>query len=195
MADTIVPFGKYKGQPVEAMAADKQYLDWLTAQPWFREKFQNIYTLVVNNLQEPTETPEHNKLQALFLDDAFRRRFLTKIHGDRVTAEGDSFAQFESEGFDVRVFLELKKGSCPECHVEIKPSIGDDYPAVLRQINRARTSTRQLAHSWKPVYETVYAQHPALFIEKYTGVGATEEQFIQIFESAGIHVIFLDEMY
>jgi len=26
----IVPFGKYKGQPIEALAQDKPYLDWLS---------------------------------------------------------------------------------------------------------------------------------------------------------------------
>jgi uncharacterized protein (DUF3820 family) len=32
MSGEIVPFGKYKGKPVEAMAEDRQYVDWLTAQ-------------------------------------------------------------------------------------------------------------------------------------------------------------------
>jgi uncharacterized protein (DUF3820 family) len=32
---SIVPFGKYKGQPVEALAQDRSYLDWLQTQNWF----------------------------------------------------------------------------------------------------------------------------------------------------------------
>lgn len=32
---SIVPFGKYKGQSVEAMIADGSYCEWLLAQPWF----------------------------------------------------------------------------------------------------------------------------------------------------------------
>jgi len=28
----IVPFGKYKGQPVDVLAADHAYCDWLTSQ-------------------------------------------------------------------------------------------------------------------------------------------------------------------
>lgn len=67
----IVPFGKYKGQPVEALVHDRQYVEWLTAQPWFKEKFQPIYNLVINNFGEPSETPEHNAMQALFLDDEY----------------------------------------------------------------------------------------------------------------------------
>ena len=44
----IVPFGKYKGQPVEVLAGDRAYCDWLTGQAWFRERYGNVYTLIVN---------------------------------------------------------------------------------------------------------------------------------------------------
>jgi hypothetical protein len=75
----IVPFGKYKGQPVEVLANDRGYLDWLTAQAWFRERYAGIYTLIVNNFGEPTETPEHNALQARFLDEDFCRGLLAAL--------------------------------------------------------------------------------------------------------------------
>lgn len=68
MSGEIIPFGKYKGQPIEAAVQDRQYVDWLTAQPWFKERFGNLYTLIVNNFQEPAETPVHNALQAKFLN-------------------------------------------------------------------------------------------------------------------------------
>ena len=29
MSDDIVPFGKYKGQPVESLLADQDYMRWL----------------------------------------------------------------------------------------------------------------------------------------------------------------------
>jgi hypothetical protein len=54
------------------MAADESYVQWLLAQDWVKAKYGNFYTLIVNNFTEPDETPEHNALQALFLDDAFR---------------------------------------------------------------------------------------------------------------------------
>jgi len=55
----LVPFGKYKEQALEVVAQDKGYVEWLTAQPWFREKFASLYTVIINNFQEPSETPEH----------------------------------------------------------------------------------------------------------------------------------------
>jgi hypothetical protein len=57
-----------------------------------------------------------------------------------------------------------------ERRIEIKPSVGDDYPAILRQM-RANESN-------------------VLFLETYTGIGATEQQFIQTFDLSNINVVF-----
>src|SRR5262245_15525954 len=76
MVDTLVPFGKYKGQPVEVLAADPEYCDWLTGQDWFRDRYAAIHTLVINHFGAPSETPEHNALQACFLDRSWVERFV-----------------------------------------------------------------------------------------------------------------------
>lgn len=67
-AADIVPFGKYKGRPVVDLISDRSYTDWLAAQPWFREKYGTVYNLIVHTGAEPQDTPEHNALQAQFLD-------------------------------------------------------------------------------------------------------------------------------
>ncbi len=74
MTTDLVPIGKYKGQPVTALAQDRSYCDWLTQQSWFVQKFPELHTLIINNFGEPTETPEHNRLQLRFLDKDFRLR-------------------------------------------------------------------------------------------------------------------------
>jgi hypothetical protein len=69
---TVIPFGKYRGQPVEALMADASYCEWLMAQPWFRERYASLVTIIVNGGVAPdADTPEHNRLQALFLDGEF----------------------------------------------------------------------------------------------------------------------------
>lgn len=100
MSGEIIPFGKYKGKPIEALTQDREYVDWLTAQPWFRERFANFYTLIVNQTGEPSETPEHNKLQTLFLGAAFRCGFLQFAFP---SWSAESSVSFEVSGFDVRV--------------------------------------------------------------------------------------------
>lgn len=70
MGAEIVPFGKYKGQPVTALAADSDYCEWLMSQPWFRDRWPNVYNVVINYGAEPQDSPEHNQMQAAFLDEA-----------------------------------------------------------------------------------------------------------------------------
>lgn len=76
----LVPFGKYKGQPVAVMQNDTQYCEWLSTQDWFRERYANVYNqVIINNFTEPTETPEHNRLQMKFLDDNFCLSLMNKV--------------------------------------------------------------------------------------------------------------------
>jgi len=62
--------------------------------------------------------------------------------------------------------------------IEIKPTVGDDYPTVLRQMLAGKVRY--------------------LFLEDYTGTGATRNQFIDIFAASGRTVVFkedVDEQY
>jgi hypothetical protein len=78
----IVPFGKYRGQPVEALAQDREYCEWLSQQDWVRTRYPTIRTLIINHFGEPEETPEHNALEALFVEEDFRRRFVLHVRVD-----------------------------------------------------------------------------------------------------------------
>lgn len=71
MDNDIVPFGKYKGQPIEVLSNDRQYCEWLMSQGNFLDRYSGIKTLIINNFKEPEDTPEHNKIQALFIKDSF----------------------------------------------------------------------------------------------------------------------------
>ncbi len=65
----LVPFGKYKGQPMIELLKDIEYLNWCKQQPKMIEKYPFVLNICVNH-QLPTQhskTPEHNKLQNLFL--------------------------------------------------------------------------------------------------------------------------------
>ena len=62
--NAVVPFGKYKGQPMEQLAADPEYCEWLSGQSLVVERYAHIHTLIINNFGDPSETPEHNRLQS-----------------------------------------------------------------------------------------------------------------------------------
>jgi hypothetical protein len=243
----IIPFGKYKGQPVDLLAQDPQYCEWLSQQDWFRTRYPAIHTLIINHFGQPEETPEHNALQALFVDEGFRRRFVLHVLGgqeriydsvlkarnstiarlqnkieeytkdefykdripkledkiprlERALPEIEISAEFEVDGMDVVIkYSPTIKGleqdlwdeihatvqlSSPfwerEIYVECKPSVGDDYPAILRQISAA------VPKHFKSI----------LFIGQngYVGSGATFEQVKAIFKSRKIDIILQEEL-
>ncbi len=65
----IIPFGKYKGKPITDLLADISYLEWCKQQEWFK-KFPIIYNICINNTitnNTNSKTPEHNRIQNMFL--------------------------------------------------------------------------------------------------------------------------------
>jgi hypothetical protein len=58
--------------------------------------------------------------------------------------------------------------------IEIKPAVSDDYPTILRQV-KLNGSQR-------------------LLVGEYTGAGATREQFVAIFATARVRVVFLTDL-
>lgn len=77
----IVPFGKYKDKSVLELLADEKYVEWLKQQSWFSNQKQ-IYNIVVHQTIHTTnnsKTPEHNKLQNLFLDTRNQQKLLSKL--------------------------------------------------------------------------------------------------------------------
>jgi hypothetical protein len=218
MSDELIPFGKHKGKPLEILAADKEYTDWLIQQDWFRSKYQSLYTIVINNFQQPTETPEHNSLQGQFVDDKFCLAFYEKIFplhikekpertfdaefdNRKITVKvinptGEKFVwnkNFEKGGVDVSFSVGLEYEEIvemwdketsksvrvdhidptyfgPELRIEIKPSVSDDYPSVLRQAQTLNCN--------------------CLYLREYTGKGVDEQTFVKIFETQRVKVIF-----
>ena len=286
MTDEVIPFGKYRGQPVAVLQHDRGYLDWLTAQPWFRERYGGLFQIIVNNFAEPSETPEHNRLQARFLDPAFCYRvanrlldfaailqgllskeaeelasaeaaaeqardklvqeckknspidetlspdailagldrliadianwaiksardelarresrvatiaaaveqfeaYLFTIRTDKPTADLQIATEFEVSGWDVQLRATLGPGPRDRNHdwrlifdrtllIELKPTLGDDYPAVLRQMKANRTG----------------ANARALIIGECTAAGASLAQITAIFAASDFTLLELSE--
>jgi hypothetical protein len=88
--NSIVPFGKYRGQPVEVIMADQGYRDWMLGQPGIVSMLQGKYTALFNiiTIGAPAtdDSPDHNKLQAKFLDPEFQLAFLEVRLGQSVYA-------------------------------------------------------------------------------------------------------------
>ncbi|MDD4991581.1 MAG: hypothetical protein PHR83_05030 [Paludibacter sp.] len=223
MNKELLPFGKYKGQPIEILFSDKDYTKWLLEQSWFKEKHLNLYSVVINNFQEPTETPEHNSIQGYFLDDIFCVEFYKKVYPNELPVEDEKKYKtqinnfnvivtlggntkerivwnknFELNGIDVSYNVVTKfskiisatdtydessyiskikhKGYIGNTlKIEIKPTVSDDYPVVLRQMIALKAN--------------------CLFLREYTGIGIDKNQFIQLFKQQNIKVLFENEVF
>ena len=173
----IVPFGKYKGQPVEVLAQDRPYLDWLTAQDWFRERYTNIYTLIVNNFAEAVETPDHNALQVLFLDDHFCLQFM------RATFPG--FEQTVRREFEEDRNARLKT---IEVEIEAKSKSAQQYDRWAKQEKPAGLARdgffAERAVQCHTEMSTLRARHLALS----AAFGEIEFTFRRAFEVGGVDV-------
>ena len=64
----LVPFGKYRGQPVERLIEDQGYCDWLMQQDWFGQKNPELRMLV----HPRTGSPQHRRCAPV--RDPVRRR-------------------------------------------------------------------------------------------------------------------------
>ena len=163
----IVPFGKYKGKPVEALQNDRQYVDWLTSQDWFVSRYPQINQIIINNFGEPSETPEHNYLQAKFTDDDFVNAFLKICLNIDAKVET---VYFEPQiGGDVLVWYSAINNGRKyenEILVEIKPTISDDYPAILRQVKN---------------YKGFNKKGIIVLYDKFSCIGASLEQVKKMF--------------
>lgn len=202
MENQLIPFGKYKGQPLEILAQDPQYLEWVRNQSWFVEKYPQINTLIINNFQEPSETPEHNKIQGMFLDDEFCLKtvnayslFLKNKNKIMEVSVKNKITElkFEHSGIDVcfcamvvgwsEDYITKEKTPCDvnvPFVIEIKPSVGDDYPAILRQIKIIKKLSS-------------FARY-ILLVDQYCGKGISEENFIKLFYTEGIVVLFIRDI-
>lgn len=237
MEQKVIPFGKYKDRPIEELFdADPAYLQWLAAQDWFRTKYVTLHQTIINYGGEPNDTPEHNALQVLFLEDDFCLQFLRKLpptfgrNPDKALQEAEQerqkrianlqkeFAAWQDRiertpaesrhcwdytkaqngrkeceeqlttltepvsiyirrdfetGVDVALYASAFDHTIASVNIEIKPTVGDDYPSVLRQMRHSKSNV--------------------LFLEQYTGTGATREQFIRMFKTANIAIVFRDQ--
>lgn len=65
---TLVPFGKYAGQRLEVLLADKSYCAWMVGQASIREQYPELCNLAYNE-HGHIKTPHHNRMQTEYLTE------------------------------------------------------------------------------------------------------------------------------
>lgn len=215
----IVPFGKYRGQPIESLAADPQYVNWLMNQEWFKSRNPSLYQIIINNFGEPEDTPEHNEMQACFLDRSFQEAFILPIIIETNPEIGVIDIKFESNGNDVEMCFDVrwkKNGITYPQHflyvrgdeVEVpKEEFESKYTDRDRSRNGHIKTSEFFAYRYdhalrieiKPrigdnfpstMRQMKRQKSQFLYVREYTGSGVKRDIFVQMFESQGLKVVF-----
>lgn len=237
----LMEFGKYKGQPVEVLANDPNYCQYLINQHGFKEQNYSLYQIIINNFFEPNDTPEHNALQARFTDNNFCfalgklcnwilmhksscirniERAINKLERANYNSYSNNQQKideliihrngmkenvyikngieyngfndplfiigkvFEQDGWDLIIQTDDANTNSSYCRgdflayndcdikmnkiaVEIKPTLGDNYPAILRQMKMAKT----------------HPDFQCLVYESFNATNVTLDQIKEIFSS------------
>jgi len=222
----IVTFGKYKGRPVTDMLADTKYVEWCKQQEFFKNH-TTIYNICVNQTigSQPSNTPEHNRMQNLFLDN---KRVALLLAGLRTSDEDckkylielftkDNFTvKFEGKfNWDVIIRgISYTPYRCRNSQEE------DKYHNTIT----CETRGKCICYNWfgptyieiKPLvgddYPTILRkmntqkevtlkadgrdrQQFLLLIKDYQSSTTTKEELMQIFKQSDIIVIFLHDLF
>ena len=200
MENIIIPFGQYKGEQLSKVYEENEdYLIWCQNQPWFKDKYSNIYNIVINqnNKSNDSKTPEHNKIQNLFLDEVLCKKLIKKIQNGYVPT--GIKVEFEGEyNWDVvitnnnskdRYYFSQNDNTMRKTYIEIKPTLGDDYPNVLRKMKNQKKKSLDNRENFN------YDGHIfMLIINNYDSVNTSKDNLKKIFRQSDIPVLFLEEL-
>lgn len=212
----LVPFGKYKGQPVTNLINDTQYLEFCKKQKWFQD-YPIVYNICVNQTITSgnalnNKTPEHNRLQNLFLKQENIKQLISflkvKYYGTDPTYDNIQYdkitIEFEAEfNWDVTIKTIASETNdtldfFPNIYIEIKPLMGDDYPCVLRKIKTQKDltiiETRKKFENYFD-YRKSYETKCILFLQEFSSTNTTKEEVIAIFRQSNIRIVFFQDVF
>jgi uncharacterized protein CbrC (UPF0167 family) len=236
----VLNFGKHRGATVaEVLAKDPGYAEWIMTQGWLAERFAEVHAALASRGAASDDTPEHNAMQAKFLDHTYALACLLAATGIQKRAddwavwraselnadmtkqlnEVARFDQFDQEvtdplqkerdstwranvaaaarakaneaataisrlpqsksslmlvarvAFEVRgVDVVVRTHGFDTWQIELKPSLGDDFPSVMRQMSRTGATI--------------------LVASAYSGRGVDEPTLRKMFAANGMSLVF-----
>jgi hypothetical protein len=213
----LVPFGKYKGQPITELLADTQTLNYYK-DSGILQKYPIVYNICVNQTittpNQNSKTPQHNILQNLFLENKnveklwniiinkyckSNRHKPLKLNSYKIEFEGrfnwDCIFVFDND----TQCLNGRHCCSSEFDIsalfvfsEIKPLLGDDYPCVLRKMKNQIELTKN-AYKKETGFGIFYLKY-LLIIKEYNSINTSKDELIKIFTQSGIKIVFTNEI-
>jgi hypothetical protein len=154
-------------------------------------------------------SPEHNKLQNLFLDETNAQLLIDYLRTDRkINYKHNLWTKtiFEGEnnwdiiisffGTDEDILNDENEKKICFCHTnkiycELKPLLGDDYPSVLRKMKT------QKEVSFKRTNKQYFPEKLefVLLIKEFSSHTTTKKELTEIFGAHEIRVVFMENLF
>jgi len=143
--DLIVPFGKHKDKSVIDLEKDRSYVAWLFHQAWFSSRYPHIYNYLIAKGHAPVliaEHLDHNRLQAKFVNPTEVRKLITQAYPtETIDILNMQFEGLSGADLVIRCVTRTESSSSSfAVLVELKPTVGEEYTEVLRQMRSQRYS-------------------------------------------------------
>ena len=219
--EPIVPFGKHKGKPITTLLNDTKYLEWCKKQEWFK-KYHIVYNICVNqtivNNNESSKTPEHNRIQNLFLEEENVKKFLLKVFTFKILenlhicCNPKDCVKFEQK-FNWDLIIDGNAYWYWYCTCEVDECVCDTYKNLPHLLNRLwlfpvyceikpvlgddypcvlrKMNTQILLTNGG--YEESDNKY-VLLVKDFSSSTTTKKQLIQIFKQSYIKVVFLNDI-
>ncbi|MBE1426957.1 hypothetical protein H4684_003641 [Desulfomicrobium macestii] len=78
--NNLVPFGRYEGQPIEVLLAEKSYCAWMVGQASIREQYPELCDLAFKEHGPGLKTPSHNRMQAEYMTEEVSLRLFYMVN-------------------------------------------------------------------------------------------------------------------
>jgi hypothetical protein len=134
---------------------------------------------------------EENRLQLQFLDADFRRKF---AHLSDMVTEHDMTWELEPVhgGSVLMCFADKENDWRDYLVVVVKPTLGDDYPCVLRSTKEIKARYRQAMEAENPTCKVDVGV--VLYVGRFSSVVATENQLRAMFTNGHIDVTSVENV-
>jgi hypothetical protein len=97
--NTLVPFGKFVGQPLEVLLADKSYCAWMVGQASIREQYPELCNLAFAEHGSSIKTPSHNRMQAEYVAEEVGLKLSYLINPDIFSYDNKYYVKRVDEYF------------------------------------------------------------------------------------------------
>jgi hypothetical protein len=162
----------------------------------------NIFSLNISNHERETFLEKYSKFDVSIHNDKFEEAFKRK----KLAFYKDMFKEFNYIYIDYidhkyfNIYINFNQYSCSNIlfACELKPTMGDDYPNVLRKIKQQieltkSTKNKKSSYDYNLDIESDECNF-FLIINQFNSSSATKEQLIEIFKQSNIYVIFFEDI-